>query len=340
MPTLYVTATGSRVEKHYGRFRIMRHDEVLLAVPINRVSGIVLVGHCGITTPALQTLLTNGASLSLVSRTGRLSGRLVAPNARNITLRHQQYKRSHDPQFCLSVAQQFVHGKLINCRTMIRRIGRADRHRQHQFPERTVLIVQSARTLTQAIDRIPTTTSLSELRSVEANAAKAWYRVYRIAVRQGFHFERRSKRPPKDPTNAMMSFTYMLLKDSIFSACEVAGLDPWDGFYHADKYGRPALALDLMEEFRHIVADSVVLTAINKRMIKHKNFEEDNNQWRLDDVGLRKLIRLYERRLQTLVFHPIAGRRISMRKIFEVQARQLRKTIENDDTTYVPFCLK
>jgi len=153
--------------------------------------------------------------------------------------------------------------------------------------------------------------------------------------------EKRTRRPPQDPANALLSLAYSLLTNAMFTACEVAGLDPYDGFFHADKYGRPALALDLVEEFRSLIADSVVLTLINKSILKERDFESGKGGGiYLTKRGMRKFLKHFTHRLLTSAYHPIAGRSMSYQKIFEIQARQLRKSIESGHPDYQPFLTK
>jgi CRISPR-associated protein Cas1 len=151
-------------------------------------------------------------------------------------------------------------------------------------------------------------------------------------------FEKRARRPSPDPINAMLSLGYTLLTENLYAALTIVGLDPHNGFFHADAYGRPALALDLVEEFRGIVADSVVLTLVNKRMVDEHDFEpSEDGGVRLKDHALRRFLRQYHQRLQTEVIHPLVGRRLTYQKCFEVQARLLRKVIEGSAAEYLPF---
>ncbi len=344
MSTLYVTEPGARIEKEYGRILVTKEDEVLLAVPLAQVSEIVLMGGVGVTTPALLTLLDNGAGLTLIGSGGKLRGRLIAAEARNLPLRHKQYARSTDPGFCLRVSRAIVDGKLKNCRTMMRRLLRGKRlgeeTREAAVAASAVIHVER---ITAALAQVSTARDLAELRGLEGSGSHAYFHVLKAALRQELTFEKRTRRPPKDPANALLSLAYTLLTNAVFTACEVAGLDPYDGFFHADKYGRPALALDLVEEFRPIVADSVVLTAVNNRMVDENDFEwsqEEQGGVYLTHKSLRKFAALFGKRLNTQVYHPDAGRALTYQKVFEVQARRLRKCIEAGDPAYAPFLAK
>lgn len=348
MATLYVTEPGSRVEKDHGRLLVTKDDKVLLAAPLAHVTEVVLMGGTGLTTPAMLALLEAGVSVSLISAQGKLRGRLIAAEARNLPLRHKQYAASGNEKFCREISRAIVLGKLKNCRTLARRLVRSrmavDAEPQTAdgspptadsgHPTAEALIAR----LTDSIQKARLARDVAELRGLEGNAAKAYFALLRAALRPELSFEKRTRRPPRDAANALLSLAYSLLTNAVFTACEVAGLDPYDGFFHADKYGRPALALDLVEEFRPIVADSVVLTVVNNRMLGPEDFEtgEDGGVY-LARRGRRIFLQQFSRRLNTEVIHPDAGRALSYQKVFEVQARRLRKCIETGEPNYQPF---
>jgi len=328
MATMYVTEQGARIEKEYRRLLVTKHDEVLLAVPLGRVSEVVLVGWVGATTPALLMLLDAGVPLSFVTRTGKLRGRLTPPSPKNLPLRHAQYDRARDPVFCLAVGRAIVDGKLRNSRALAYRIRRSRPQIAAAWLER---IERAVAAVAQADD-------LDTLRGIEGAAAKTYFQVLRGALRPEMTFEKRTRRPPRDAANALLSLGYTLLTQNLMTACEVVGLDPYDGFFHADKYGRPALALDLVEEFRGPVVDSVVQLVINKRMIGPEDFTgRPGGGIYLSDRGLHKFLRQYTHRLNTAILHPRYGRRLTYQRIFEVQARLLAKTIQRELDTYPPF---
>ena len=328
MATLYVTEQGARIEKEYRRVLVTKHDEALLAVPLGRVSEVVLVGRVGATTPALLMLLDAGTPLSFVTRTGKLRGRLTPPSPKNLALRHAQYDRARDPAFCMAVGKAIVDGKLRNSRALAYRIRRSRPQIATRWLER----------IERAVDAAARAGDMDELRGIEGAAAKAYFEVLRGALRPEMTFKKRTRRPPRDPANALLSLGYTLLTQNLMTACEVVGLDPYDGFFHADKYGRPALALDLVEEFRGPVVDSVVQLVINKRVIGPDDFvERRDGGIYLSNRGLRKFLQQYTRRLNTAIIHPRYGRRLTYQRIFEVQARLLAKTIQRELDKYPPF---
>ena len=328
MATLYVIEPGARIEREVQRLLVTKDDKVLQRVALDRVDQVVLVGWVGATTPALLALLDRGVGLTLLQRGGKLRGRLTPPLPRNAPLRKAQYQIEEDEQFCLGVARAIVRGKLSNSRTLLRRLLR----RRSDLPSTRLERVQ------QAIRRLPEADSLAALRGIEGSAARAYFGFLRQAVHPDMAFPKRARRPPPDPTNALLSLGYTLLNSAVMSALEIVGLDPYIGFFHAEKYGRPALALDLVEEFRAPIVDSLVLTLINKRMIGPDDFEKGKGgAVYLDQHARRVFFREFADRLETSVQHPLAGRSLSYRKIFEVQARQMAKTITGEIFAYRPF---
>ena len=328
MPTLYVTEPGAQIEKEYGRFLVTKGDDVLLAVPAVRVSQIVLVGSVDVTTPALSALLRDGIGLTLISATGELLGRLVPAESRHIPLRHAQYDRARDPAFCLTVSRGYVRGKLHNCLRLAQRWARTRPQVEALHIER---IAQMAPGVAEAPD-------LETLRGLEGQASRSYFAAFRQALQREAGFEKRVRRPPTDPVNALLSLGYTFLTDNLMTACEIVGLDPYDGFFHADKYGRPALALDLMEEFRAVVVDSAVLNLVNRHILTAADFQSaPGGGVRLKQAGMREFCRHYSARINTPVIHPSIGRRLTYQKCFEVQAQALRQVIEGKQKEYVPF---
>jgi len=328
MATLYVVEPGARVEREYGTFLVAKGDEVLLRVPLARVTQIVLVGRTGITTPALLALLRRGGRLSWVNRKGELEGQLVPPLGKNIVLRKKQYRATDDKKLCVSVVRAIVYGKVHNSLVLMKRLRRRKRVNSLNRIEKVESLLKD----------IQGATSVDVLRGLEGIAARTYFNMVKEALPETFSFTQRTRRPPKDPINALFSWGYTLLYAHIWTALEVVGLDPYAGFFHAEKYGRPALALDLAEEFRSPVVDSLVLTLVNKRMIKPKDFQGGRDGgYYLRERGMRVFLRSFSNRVQTTVAHPHVGRSLSYQKIFEIQARQLAKVIDGRQQKYQAF---
>ena len=332
MPTLYVVEQGARVEKEYGRLLVTREDEVIAAVPIKRVSHVVLVGNVGVTTPALSALLGHGVGLSLVNRLGKLKGMLVPATGKNIRLRRMQYQRAQDGGFCLELSRRIVEGKLRNERTLAMRLRRS-------YPER--VREEPLDMIQQALEDLPKARGLDDIRGLEGFGARAYFAMFRQALERVFQFEGRNRRPPKDPVNAMLSLGYTLLTQNMITACEVTGWGPYDCFFHSEKYGKPALALDLVEEFRHIIVDSVVMTLVNRNMVDEGDFVRNGSSGvYMRKEALKKFFAQYVKRLNTRVSHPLAGRSMTYQKVFEIQARGIRKLIEGKESSYRPFLVR
>lgn len=357
MATLYITEPGARLEKEYKRLRVVdREGQTLLITPLVRVTEVVLVGWAGATTPAMLSLLDAGVGLTFLNRQGKLRGRLTPPTGKNLPLRRRQYFRADSLPFCLRLSRAIVAGKLRNSRTLARRMVRGGVEPPPGQFERLIACLQTADNLPiidaeppdkrQSPAAVPPDGSLetckSQLMGLEGRGAKAYFSILRRALRQRLPFAERSRRPPKDPVNALLGLSYSLLTNNIISALEVVGLDPYCGYFHGlSAYGRPALALDLMEEFRSIVADSVILTVVNKRMLTQKDFEPGRaGGVYLTRRGKRVFFKQYTRRLNTTIYHPLAGRALSYQKIFEVQARQIAKLIQGELDEYQPFLVK
>lgn len=329
MSTIYVIEAGARLEKEYQRLLVTRDDEVIMRVPIGRVTRVVLIGRAGATTAALHALLEAGIPLVLISRSGKLLGQLSPPMPANLPLRQAQYRRDEDAAFCFRLAQCVVAGKLRNQRTLARRLAR-----RHDYLEQ-----QAADELDHSVDRAEKATDVAVLRGIEGQAARVYFGLLRQAFEPQWQFKGRNRRPPRDPINALLSLGYSLLTQNMMSALEIAGLDPYLGYFHAETYGRPALALDLVEEYRAPVVDSLTLSLANHHILKPKDFEPDDETRgvRLTDRGLRRYLEKFSQRLDSPVLVREIGRPLSYRKLFEVQARQLARVVRGETPTYRPF---
>ncbi|MCP4422783.1 MAG: CRISPR-associated endonuclease Cas1 [Chloroflexi bacterium] len=332
MPTLYVSEPGSHLAKEYSRLLVIKDDEVLMRVPIQRVSQVVLIGRVGVTTPALHTLLKQETPLLLVQRSGKLVGRLLPPTPANLPLRQEQYRRNDDAAFCLALAQSIVAAKIHNQRTLALRLAR--RHDR--------IDASRLNPLTEASQQAPISDNLETLLGIEGQAARRYFYVYRQAFAPEWVFQKRTRRPPKDPVNALLSLGYSFLTQAMITALEAVGLDPYLGFFHAEKYGRPALALDLVEEFRAPIVDSLTLTLFNHRILKEKHFQQEPGQpgVQLTSRGFRIFLRKYSDKLESQFKSRELGRAITYRKLFEVQARKLARVVQGKDEAYRPFRMR
>ena len=216
MATLYVIEQGARIEKEYRRILVTKEDEVLQAIPLRRIDHVVLVGNVGATTPALLALLREDVGLSLVSRWGKLRGMLLPATGKNIILRQRQYARATEPDFCLTLGRQIVEGKLRNERNLARRLLRS-----HADQVNPMLIGRIDRALTA----VPTAQSLKQLLGLEGNGAKAYFAIFRQSLEVGYGFEKRTRRPPKDPDTRLA-----VAGTATFFSCSICCLQaPWTG---------------------------------------------------------------------------------------------------------------
>lgn len=332
MANLYITDPGARLEVEAGRLIVSSGEDVVISVPAHQVDEVVIVGRAGVTTPALGLLLDRGIGLLLLTQTGTYRGRLVAERSRNVALRQEQYRRADDSAFCLAISRAYVEGKIRNARTLLMRLDADGNRTTHRMVD----------VLKEMIDQLPSAVDKEALLGYEGQASRAYFRGIRPQIHSPWTFTRRARRPPPDPVNALLSIAYTLLHESCYSALEASGLDPTIGFLHAPAYGRASLAADLMEEFRPVIADSVVLTVLNKRMVHPHNFSPDpgGKGIRLDRDAWSVVANQYMHRLQTTVRLPGMTRSLSYQKVLEVQARSIRRVIEGRQEAYEPFLTK
>lgn len=332
MPTLYVTEPGSQLEKEAGQLLVTKDGEVRFAVPAARVDGVVVVGGTGVTTPALGFLLDRGIDLVFLTAGGAFRGRLSRGDGATLEVRRRQYRRAEDEAFRLALGKAIVAGKIGNARA---RCLELDATNDDPLTAATVAA------LAELIERLSTAATRAEVMGIEGQAARAYFAVVRRFLRPPWTFPARNRRPPRDPVNALLSLAATLLHENCRAAIEAAGLDPLCGFLHEPRPGRAALALDLMEEFRPVIADAVVLALLNKRMLRPEEFAAAGDGGvRLTREGWATFARQYARRLQTPIRPPGVARRITYQKLLEAQARQLRRVILGEEAAYEPFRLR
>lgn len=334
MPTLYVMEAGARIEVEHERLLVTLEDEVLLRVPLRRVSQVVLLGQVGATTPCLHALLQRDIPLCFLSSRGEYRGRLVGSAGLNLPLRKMQYQRDGDMDFCLRFARALTAGKIRNQCALgarwLRRSGRGQVTAEHK----------ALADLHRAVIAAENAPNLASLLGIEGSAARRYFDLYQSLFDPVWQFTTRNRRPPRDPINALLSLGYTLLHVNLVAALEVVGLDPCLGYYHADEYGRPALALDLEEEFRAPVVDSLVYSLIRHEQIRLQDFTRDaleNFTW-LKDGARREFVEQYSRKLRSTINTPASGRPLAYLKQFEVQARCLARLVSGEDAeSYRPF---
>ncbi|MGH8070595.1 MAG: CRISPR-associated endonuclease Cas4g/Cas1g [Candidatus Entotheonellia bacterium] len=327
---VYVDEQGAYLRKDGSRLAITKDRETLASVPLAHVDQLVLVGNVNLSTPLLKHLLRYDVEVVLLNSYGKYEGRFTPELSKNSVLRLRQYERSKEEIFRLQVAREMVLGKVQNMRTFLMR---GNRTRGSTELEATIP------RLTALLSSVTYATSVEALLGLEGAASHAYFQGFSELLGKdvGFDFQKRTRRPPKDPVNALLSLGYTLLCSDCITAAQVAGLDPYVGFYHIPIHGRPALALDLMEEFRVLLVDSVVLSLINKGSIRPDDFEGKYGGWFLTERGREKFYAAYGQRKNTEVTHPIFEYTLPYRRVLELQARLLSKVVMDDIPTYQSF---
>lgn len=341
MATLYVTEPGAYVEKEYDRIIITLQDEVLESIPIRKLEAIVLFGNIGITTPAINLLLLNGVNLHYLSRSGKILGALQSFMKPGSQFFPKQYELLQSESFRVSFSKQIVCGKLSNYEVYLRRLIRNRSGLLDDLEQKEATrIMRSPDLMDEIKEKVIRAETIDEVLGLEGYGSKEYFNVYfnAFSSKSEMRIRKRQRRPPKDPVNALLSLGYTLLSQTVLSAIIISKLDPFLGFFHTNKPGRPSLALDLMEEFRPIIVDSLVLTLVNKGIIKQEDFTRDQNgAMRLGKTGFKVFILQYQKRIDTQTKNMNIGKEMSYRKIFECQAQSLRNIIEGSESVYVPY---
>lgn len=337
MSTLYLTEQRSLVRREADYLVVLVPDDGAkggrrrVEVPLIKVDQVVVQGDVTLTSPALHALLDARVEVSFLSYHGDFRGRLSPGLSKNALLRVQQHEVHHDTGKRLCLAKQFVRGKLANMRTMLLRQNR--KLQDQRIQEGAERLKLAAQTVEQA-------GSVATLIGIEGAGTACYFGLFGRLLRDGFSFERRTRRPPTDPVNALLSYGYTILANHCASAVNTVGLDPFVGYLHVAEYGRPALALDLMEEFRPLVVDSVVLTLINNRELASRDFVEELGAFRLTPVGRRTFLSQLEERLNTPISHPVFGYQATYKRCIELQTRLLAKFLAGEIPSYPAFLVR
>ena len=330
---VYVQAYRSKVAKQGDRLAITKGDDAAPTYArLADISQLVLMGNVYVTTPTLHELMRRNIPVTWQSYGGWFLGHTIGSGHANVELRTAQYGGSFDADVCLRLAAGWVQAKIRNCRTMLRRNWRPDEDLS------TVLT-----DLKRLADRAGRTRDTDTLLGVEGAAAAIYFQHFPGMLRGGeedltrFEMKNRNRRPPTDPINAMLSFGYAMLTRTFVTVLSAVGFDPYRGFYHQPRYGRPALALDMMEPFRPLIVDSAVVTAINNGEVRPTDFVQTPVGVNLSDTGRKRFIATFERRLGQEVTHPIFGYRVEYRRLLEIQARLLGRHLSGETQYYPNF---
>lgn len=323
---LVVQKPGSQVGQRGGEFVVTVQGEVIRKLPLHQVRGIYLYGAVQLTAQAAESCLEHSIDVAYFAASGRFLGLLRGLPASGVDARLGQARLFHEPFFRLKLARETIRAKISNQRTMLMRNG--------EVPDRVLRLLADAR------DATDDTRDLGELLGVEGAAASLYFEQFASMLKGAewkFDFQGRNRRPPRDPVNALLSLGYSILAKELAGVCHAVGLDPFLGFMHQPRYGRPALALDLMEEFRPLIADSVAISLVNRGEIDPADFIRAASGTFLNEQGRRRFWEAWFRRLDTEVTHPQFGYKMSYRRMLEVQARQLWRVVRGDAPIYHGF---
>ena len=337
--TLFVTTQGSHLAKDGLSVVVFVEKEVRLRLPVHTIGGIICFGRVSCTSRLMGFCAENGVGISFLTETGRFLARVQGPVSGNVLLRREQYRRADDLAFCGELARAIVAGKVANCRTVLQRALR-----DHPEDGEPGQVQAAVRDLGRAFPRLGPGVPLDEVRGVEGDAARIYLGCFDsliTAQKEGFCFRERSRRPPLDNVNALLSFIYTLLVHDTRSALEAVGLDPAVGYLHRDRPGRPSLALDLMEEFRPVLADRLVLSLINRRQVDGRGFSTcESGGVTMDDATRKQVIVAWQERKKDEVEHPFLGERVTVGLLPHVQALLLARFLRGDLDGYPPFLWK
>lgn len=355
MATLYLTEPRSLVRRDGDTLLVqIPEDEKRgrqksqVRVPLIKVTQVVVYGDVTVTSPALTALLEQGSDICFCSVYGQFKGRLAPPLGKNSLVRLEQHRAHGDPRRSLVLAKAFVGGKLANMRAMLLRANRkrddaAIAHATDSLKEVLAQIdaLEPADAKSAADPSRPQSgTAMGTLQGLEGAGTAAYFGVFGRLLKEDWGFERRQRRPPRDPVNALLSYGYVLLANQVASAVSLVGLDPYVGFLHSSQFGKPALALDVMETFRPLVVDSVVLTLLNNGMLTRQDLSEELGAWRLTDQGRRTFLTKFEERLDTEIQHPVFGYKATYRRSLELEVRLVAKWLAGEIPTYRPFVVR
>ena len=337
--TLYVTTPDTYLRLDNDTLRVEINRETRLRVPLHHLSAVVCFGHINLSAPLMHLLAERGIALVLLDDNGRFKARLEGAVSGNVLLRQAQFQRVADPAFTLDMARASVAGKIKNTRQVLQRGAR-----EAKAEDEANALARLADNLAASLRALPGEDSLDGVRGIEGEAARRYFSGLNLLVRAdqraAFAMDGRTRRPPRDRLNALLSFLYAMWMNDCRSALEAAGLDPQVGFLHALRPGRASLALDLMEEFRPW-ADRLALTLINRGQLKAHDFVlREGGAVALQPDARKAVVVAYQERKKDDINHPLLAQSVPLGLVPLVQARLLARAMRDDGTPYVPFVAK
>jgi len=337
--TLYVMTRGATIRQDHQTLRVFVERQCKLTVPIHGLDSVVVFGMVHVTPGVLQLCGEQDVAVCFMTESGKIISRVQKLGSGNVLLRRIQFRWADDPLARGRIARNLVAGKVQNARNVLLRGARE----ANDDADRLALERAAAR-LADTLFQLEKTEDVDSIRGREGDAARIYFDVFSHLIRQQretFQMNGRNRRPPLDPVNALLSFVYALLLRDCASALEAAGLDPEVGFLHVDRPGRPGLALDLMEEFRHLIADRLVLTLINRQQVKASGFvTRDGGSVQMDDATRRAVLSAWQTRKKEEVTHLLLEQKAPVGRLPFLQARILARHLRGDLPAYVPCILK
>lgn len=333
--TLYVTTEGSYLFCENETIAVKIGGDVKVRVPAHTIETVVCIGNTTVSTPLIAFCGERGIGLVFLSKYGRFYGRICGPVSGNVLLRKRQYKASDDPAFSVPLIRDLIGCKLINSRNLLLRSSR-----EHPDEKVSEMLKVASRQLSELGAQLQTANSTGSLRGIEGVAAGIYFGQFDSMLKTKFseiRFDVRSRHPPLNPVNAVLSFLYMLLVSDIQSALETVGLDPAVGFFHAMRPGRPALALDLMEELRAPLCDRLTLALFNRGQLAPADFVYESGTCTMTDKARKLIISSWQSRKKETILHPFLNEKIEIGLISQIQARLLARVLRGDLDRYPPF---
>lgn len=327
LKTLYLTGYGTTLAKKQERFVVKQKGEVLKQIPAIHVDQIMVFGSVQLTTQVMQYCLKQSIPVYFLSGSGHYYGVLDNHDTHSIYLHRQQYLKAENTGLCLQVAKQLIKGKLGNSDLLLRRLARSQN-------KHTIRIQQAAQEIGNYTKQLDAATDLNQLRGIEGMAARTYFQTLSYIIDPKWHFNGRNKQPPTDPVNALLSYGYTLLFHNVYSFLKSAGLNPHIGFLHAPRRGHPALASDLMEEFRSVIVDAVVFSLVLNDKLMPDDFElaeKQGHACHMSSHARKIFIHQIETKLNTGITHPVNGDKIDYRRCIEHQIKHFASLIRGNE---------
>jgi CRISPR-associated protein Cas1 len=334
--TLYVTTQGAYLAREGDTVLVRVEKKTRLRVPIHNLGGIVCFGNVGCSPFLMGLCGEHGVAIAFLTEHGRFLARVLGRQTGNVLLRRAQHRATSDATRAAELARMVITAKIANARTVLQRARRD--HPDRVMSEQVETAIQRMAGILSELQRpLP----LEQVRGTEGEAAKHYFAAFDNLIlqqKEAFFFRERTRRPPRDNVNALLSFLYVLLTNDVAAACESVGLDPQMGFLHADRAGRPSLALDLVEELRPMIADRLALSLINRQQVDQGGFKrQEAGGVEMDDATRKAVLVAYQKRKDEEILHPFLREKVTLGLLPHVQARLLARWLRSEVDAYAPF---